>query len=105
MQTEQKAFPLNTLGMGEHAYVYTLPSGRAISNRLVSLGFTPGVELDMVQNFGHGPLIVALRGTRVALGRGEDRKSWCGGKRHERVSRSARGGERKAARRIGKKPP
>jgi Fe2+ transport system protein FeoA len=63
--------PLNTLGKGEHAYVYSLPGGRAVSNRLVSLGFTPGVALDMVQNYGHGPLIVALRGTRVALGRGE----------------------------------
>ena len=51
--------------------IHTLPGGRAISNRLVSLGFTPGVEVDMVQNYGHGPLIVALRGTRVALGRGE----------------------------------
>jgi Fe2+ transport system protein FeoA len=74
MKPDQKEIPLNTLGKGEHAYVYTLPSGRAVSSRLVSLGFTPGVELDMVQNFGHGPLIVALRGTRVALGRGEAAK-------------------------------
>ena len=47
------------------------PAGERISNRLVSLGFTPGVEVDMAQNYGHGPLIVTLRGTRVALGRGE----------------------------------
>ena len=65
---------MNSLAKGEHAFVYTLSGGRAVSNRLVSLGFTPGVELDMVQNFGHGPLIVALRGTRVALGRGEAEK-------------------------------
>jgi Fe2+ transport system protein FeoA len=69
-----KEIPLNTLGKGEHAFVTSLPGGRAVSNRLVSLGFTPGVKLDMVQNFGHGPLIVALRGTRVALGRGEAAK-------------------------------
>ena len=66
--------PLNALGKGEHATVYMLSGGRSVSNRLVSLGFTPGVELDMVQNFGRGPLIVALRGTRVALGRGEAEK-------------------------------
>ena len=70
-QTEKHVIPLNTLAKGEHAYLDTLPGGRAISNRLVSLGFTPGVELGMLQNYGHGPLIVALRGTRVALGRGE----------------------------------
>jgi Fe2+ transport system protein FeoA len=28
----------------------------------------------MVQNFGHGPLIVNIRGTRIALGRGEAAK-------------------------------
>jgi Fe2+ transport system protein FeoA len=66
--------PLNTLGKGERAFVYALSGGRAEANRLVSLGFTPGVELDMVQNYGRGPLIVALRGTRVALGRGEAEK-------------------------------
>jgi Fe2+ transport system protein FeoA len=70
-QTEQQVIPLSTLAKGEHATIDTLPGGRSISNRLVSLGFTPGVEVDMVQNYRHGPLIVALRGTRVALGRGE----------------------------------
>ncbi len=65
---------LDRLSPGEHAAVYALSGGRTVSNRLVSLGFTPGVELEMVQNFGHGPLIVALRGTRVALGRGEAAK-------------------------------
>jgi ferrous iron transport protein A len=66
--------PLDMLNTGERAAVFSLSAGRAADNRLVSLGFTPGVELDMVQNFGHGPLIVALRGTRVALGRGEAAK-------------------------------
>jgi len=42
--------------------------------RLASLGFAPGVEVQMLQNFGHGPLIVLVRDTRVALGRGEAMK-------------------------------
>jgi len=41
---------------------------------MASLGFTPGAKVRMLQNFGHGPLIVLLRDTRVALGRGEARK-------------------------------
>jgi Fe2+ transport system protein FeoA len=45
-----------------------------MTRRLTSLGFTPGVEVYMVQNFGLGPLIVLVRGTRVALGRGEAHK-------------------------------
>jgi len=28
----------------------------------------------MIQNFGHGPLIVNIRDTRIALGRGEAMK-------------------------------
>jgi len=71
IQLDKMDIPLNTLNPGEHAIVHSFCGGRTVSNRLVSLGFTPGVELDMVQNFGRGPLIVALRGTRVALGRGE----------------------------------
>jgi ferrous iron transport protein A len=41
------------------------------TTRLASLGFTPGAEVNMAQNFGRGPLIVTVRGTRVALGRME----------------------------------
>ena len=43
-------------------------------SRLATLGFTPGAKLTMVQNFGHGPLIVNIRDTRIALGRGEAAK-------------------------------
>jgi len=39
--------------------------------RMTSLGFTPGVDLEMTQNYGRGPLLVTVRGTRVALGRHE----------------------------------
>jgi ferrous iron transport protein A len=35
------------------------------------MGFSLGVELEVVQNFGRGPIIVKVRDTRVALGRGE----------------------------------
>ncbi len=43
-------------------------------SRLATLGFTPGATLTMVQNFGRGPLIVNIRSTRIALGRGEAAK-------------------------------
>jgi len=40
-------------------------------SRMATLGFTPGAEVTMVQNYGRGPLIAMVRGGRVALGRGE----------------------------------
>lgn len=40
-------------------------------SRLAALGFTPGTHLRVMQNRGRGPMIVSLRDTRIALGRGE----------------------------------
>jgi ferrous iron transport protein A len=65
---------LTDLITGEHGTIQSFEGGRAVNNRLTSLGFTPGVEINVVQNYGHGPLIVTVRGSRVALGRGEARK-------------------------------
>jgi len=65
---------LTDLITGEYGTVLSFEGGRAVSNRLTSLGFTPGVEINVVQNYGRGPIIVTVRGGRVALGRGEARK-------------------------------
>ncbi len=65
------AMPLSDLGVGEEGQVVCLSGGRGMLCRMASLGFTPGAEVTMVQNLGHGPLIVRVRGARIALGRGE----------------------------------
>ena len=62
---------LAELGAGEHARLVAVDPGRCIGGRLTVLGFTPGVDIHMLQNYGHGPLVVTVRGTRIALGRGE----------------------------------
>lgn len=66
--------PLDEMPTGELAVIRAFHGGREIAGRLTSLGFTPGAEVQMTQNFGRGPLIVTVRGTRVALGRGEAAK-------------------------------
>ena len=65
---------LNNLAPSEVGVVHKLAGGWGFTSRLATLGFTPGAKLTMVQNFGHGPLIVSIRGTRIALGRGEATK-------------------------------
>jgi ferrous iron transport protein A len=62
---------MSELNAGEEATILDFQGGRTVNNRLMSLGFTPGVRVQMTQNYGRGPLIVNVRGTRVALGRGE----------------------------------
>jgi ferrous iron transport protein A len=68
-----KTMPLSELPAGEHACIIALGFGRGISIRLSTLGFTPGAELTMIQNYGYGPLVVTIRDTRIALGRREAR--------------------------------
>jgi len=62
---------LADLHTGEQATIASLGRGSGIQGRLTALGFTPGARLTVIQNYGHGPLVVALRGARVALGRSE----------------------------------
>ena len=63
--------PLSSLKPGERGVVVGLLGGRGLMSRMVSLGFTPGTEVTLLQNYGRGPFLVAVRDTRVALGRGE----------------------------------
>ena len=65
---------LSELHVNEQATIHSFSIGRLESNRLASLGLTPGAHVDMTQNYGRGPLIVIVRGTRVALGRVEAAK-------------------------------
>ena len=68
------AISLTELSNNNYATISALNIGTSESTRLVSLGFTPGAEVSMTQNYGRGPLIVTVRGTRVALGRIEAAK-------------------------------
>jgi Fe2+ transport system protein FeoA len=63
--------PLSKLDVGEVGLVQELDGGRGVVSRLAVLGFTPNAEVKVVQNFGRGPLLVIVRDTRIALGRGE----------------------------------
>ncbi len=62
---------LMELQPGKKAVIRKLEGGRSVLSRLASLGFTPGASITVLRNSDHGPLLVSLRGSRVALGRGE----------------------------------
>jgi len=70
----QSPIPLTKLAPHQEGSVLELRGGRGFISRLATLGFTLGVSLTMVQNFGSGPLIVRVRDARIALGRGEAAK-------------------------------
>lgn len=62
---------LSEMHAGENGTISAFSGGRIVGNRLTSLGLTPGVQVDITQNYGRGPLIIKVRGTLIALGRGE----------------------------------
>ncbi|NLA50257.1 MAG: hypothetical protein GX876_12460 [Bacteroidales bacterium] len=55
--------------LGEKVILEKIEGGVGLNNRLSSLGLTPGTELCIIQDTG-GPLLVSVRDSRIALGRG-----------------------------------
>jgi len=45
-------------------------NGRGILSRLLDLGLTKGCSFKVVQGSRHGPVLIEVRGTRIALGHG-----------------------------------
>jgi Fur family ferric uptake transcriptional regulator len=70
-RSDAAAVPLSSLQPGDAGVVAGLAGGSGLGGRLAGLGFAPGTELRVMQARTHGPLIVLLRDTRVALGAGE----------------------------------
>lgn len=70
----QSTLPLAIVSIGQKVRLDSIRGGDHVIHRLTSLGFTPGAEINVLQNYGHGPLIVKIRGSRIAIGRGEAQK-------------------------------
>jgi ferrous iron transport protein A len=62
---------LSSIPQGNLVKLSALNVGRELASRMTSLGLTPGATLQVIQNHGRGPIIINIRGTHVALGRGE----------------------------------
>jgi len=59
--------------IGKPVKLNGINGGSKFNRRLVELGLTPGVRLKVLQDSG-GPLIIAVRDSRIALGRGMAKK-------------------------------
>jgi ferrous iron transport protein A len=69
--TEHFFNSLDEVPAGKRFLVRQLRGGKDFVSRMATLGFTEGVDVQMIQNYGRGPLIALVRGVRVALGHGE----------------------------------
>jgi ferrous iron transport protein A len=68
--------PLSDIKTGDQVTLQNIKVGLELTSRMTSLGLTPGANIEVLQNYGRGPLIVNVRGTHVALGRGEAKRLW-----------------------------
>jgi len=69
-----KTKSLSNLNTGKIGIIHNLKGGHGFKSRLSVLGFIPGTKVRMIQNFGHGPVIVEIKDANIALGRGEAMK-------------------------------
>jgi len=55
---------------GQKVRVVAVHGGWGIRRRLAEMGLNPGETIRVVQSDMSGPMVVAVRGSRLALGRG-----------------------------------
>jgi ferrous iron transport protein A len=66
--------PLAFLSVGKDAVIKQIVGGRGIRYKLNEMGFTQGAVVRAVQNDSTGPMVVSLRESRMAIGRGMAQK-------------------------------
>jgi DtxR family Mn-dependent transcriptional regulator len=61
---------LGTVEAGRKVRIVALKAGRRLEARLAAMGLLPGTEVQIVANPSNGPSILAIRNTRLVVGRG-----------------------------------
>ena len=74
LRTREPTMPLTMATPGERVRIVGFMGGRGAERRLTSMGLNQGAEVEVIKSSGPGPLIVASRETRIALGFGMARK-------------------------------
>ncbi|MEM1645561.1 MAG: FeoA family protein [Ignisphaera sp.] len=65
---------LDLVKSGSRVIIKEIQQIRGIGGRLYRIGILPGTELEVIVNNGRGPIVVKVKDTEVALGRGLARK-------------------------------
>ncbi|OGV68460.1 MAG: hypothetical protein A3K19_10080 [Lentisphaerae bacterium RIFOXYB12_FULL_65_16] len=65
---------LSEVEPGRRVRVEAIRAGRALNARLAAMGLLAGVEVKVIRRSLTGPLVLAIRDTRLMLGRGVARR-------------------------------
>ena len=66
--------PLAMACPGEEVTIVDIRAGRGLTQRLVDMGLIPGTPVRIINSQMPGPVIIDLRGSRLALGYGVAQK-------------------------------
>jgi ferrous iron transport protein A len=62
--------PLSLASTGETVKIVAVRAGWGLQRRLADLGLTPGVRVRVISSSKPGPVVLDVRGSRLALGYG-----------------------------------
>ncbi len=62
--------PLALLPEGAEGEIIGFDGGRGLRRRLAEMGFTPGTRLRVLSSRSPGPVLVDIKGSRIAVGWG-----------------------------------
>jgi len=69
-EAPDEEIPMSMLRTGEFGILKSYKGGKEMLGRCLSMGFTPGSTVKMVENFSSGPVLARVHDVAVALGRG-----------------------------------
>ncbi|RZB30068.1 MAG: ferrous iron transport protein A [Desulfobacteraceae bacterium Eth-SRB1] len=61
---------LSMIDSGEEVILIDIRGGRGVRSKLYSMGLVPGVTLRILNRSGSGPLMIEVKDSRLAIGRG-----------------------------------
>ena len=66
--------PLAMASPGEVVRIADIRAGRGLTRRLADMGLVPGTDIRVINSYRPGPVLLEVRGTRLALGHGMAQK-------------------------------
>ena len=70
MQYTDRYVPLCCAVEGQRCKICTINGGNGLKRRLCAMGINSCSEIEVLKSEGHGPVILGINDTRLALGRG-----------------------------------
>ena len=68
--SDKKAVKLSKIEAGVTVIFNDVIAGHELRTRLATMGMVPGTEITVVSNMRRGPVVINIKGSKMALGRG-----------------------------------